>query len=425
MFLKIIMKLPKINLNRELFLLVAVFLFAFFVRFYNFPNRVTFWSEQARSLVVSSNYIKEKPSLLGQEYFRVDSNGHKLFTGALFNYSLVPLLLISNYDPISITAFFALLNIFTGFVIYWVVKQIFGEKTALLSTVLFLFSDYMIYHSLFIWNYNFLPLVGIFAVYLTWLLFRKPKKKYVFLLGLAGGIGVSLQFLFLPLAGIIFLICFWRSKNRVRDTLLFATGMILGNLPMFIFDLKHNFYHMRTLWQYGVDTLNGRSDAGYSYYYLLPLWPFFVITASYVLIKILRLKKLTLLAITALYLYANINSPKVSFSKPTGMPEGLATADIDRAGKIIASDSLGNFNVAEVLDFDKRAYVLRYFVEYKYGKKPMGELSYDRVPTLYVLALKGYNFFESGVWEINAGGPYKISLLTEAGTGYAIYKLQK
>lgn len=406
-------------------LLAAVFIISFFVRFYNFPNRVTFWSEQARSLVVSANYIKEKPSLLGQEYFRVDSNGHKLFTGALFNYSLVPLLLIADYDPVVITVYFALLNIFTGFAVYWVVKKIFNSKLALVSAAFFLFNDLMVYHSLFIWNYNYLPLMGILSAYFAWLYMKIPKKRYVFALGFVSGIGTGLQFLFAPLAFLILIFSVYRSKNKIRDLTVFLLGMVLGNFPMVLFDLRHNFYHFKTLWQYTLDTLKGASDADFSYYYLLPLWPAFAVLAGALFLKITKLNKLFGMLAVILFLYLNLNSQKISFVKPLGMPEGLTVKSLDQASKIISDDASGDFNVSEVLDFDKRAYVLRYYTEFKYGKKPLGEIEYADINSLYVLAEEDYGFEKSGVWEINAGGPYKISNLSSIGAGYAVFKLQK
>ena len=119
-------------------LLFSIFVIALFVRFYNFENRITFGPEQARSLMVSANYIQDKPSLLGQEYFRANSMGHKLFTSALFNYSLVPLLLVTDYEPYLITIYFVLLNVFIGIVFYWVCKKIYSKKVAIISLILFL-----------------------------------------------------------------------------------------------------------------------------------------------------------------------------------------------------------------------------------------------------------------------------------------------
>ena len=168
----------KTFITKNNLILIAILVLACVPRFYNFPNRVTFWTEQARSLVVSANYIKEKPSLLGQEYFRQDSNSHIIYSGALFNYSLVPLLVISDYDPIKVTIYFAILNILTGLVVYLVTKNIINNKVAILASVLFLFNADMIYHSLFIWNYNYLPLVGILLFYYCFRYIKSKESKY-------------------------------------------------------------------------------------------------------------------------------------------------------------------------------------------------------------------------------------------------------
>lgn len=412
-------------LNKNNLIFIVIIVIALILRFYNFSDRVVFWSEQARSLVVSGNYINEKFSLLGQEYFRVDSNSHRLFSGAVFNYSLVPLLLITNYDPILITGFFALLNVFTGIVIYLVVKKVFDSKLALLSMFFFLFNSFMIYHSLFIWNYNYLPIVGICIVYLLWSYFKDRSFRKTFLLGVLSGLGVSIQYLFIPFGIMVFLAIFFRSKNKLKDIVAFVLGTSLGNLPMVLFDLRHNFYHLRTLWQYALDTINGISDAGFSYYYLLPLWPVFSIFGAYLLYGILKLKTVLIMVVVIIYLYFNLTSSKVSFVSPLGMPEGLVVRDVGKASQIITSDINGDFNVAEVLDFDKRAYVLRYYLIFKYGKKPLSEIDYENDNTLYVLAQNNYNFEKSNVWEITAGGNRKVELLENVGQGYGVYKLTK
>jgi len=411
--------------NKTNLLLLAIFIVAIGIRFYNYPNRVTFWSEQARSLMVSANYLKEKPSLLGQEYFRQDSNAHTVYSGAIFNYSLVPLLLISNYSPVAITVFFTLLNILTGLVIYFVAKKMSNTPIATISCALFLFNDLMIYHSLFIWNYNYLPLIGILVLYFSWKYIHKNSKLDIFIIGLLSGIGVSLQFLFVPIAFLVLIVNFVKSKKKLIATLLFGLGMILGNFPMVIFDIRHNFYNLTTLFQYFLDTLGGNSNASFAYYYLLPLWPVFAILGAYLFIKIIKWNRVFGAISISLYLYLNLASPMVSFLNPTGMPEGLKVNDVDKASRIIANDATGNFNVAEVLDFDKRAYVLRYFTEFKYGKKPMGEMEYQNLQLLYVLGQKDYNFEKSGVWEITSGGKYNVSKLSDIGEVYSIYKLTK
>lgn len=412
-------------LTKNNIILAVVVITAAFIRLYNFPDRITFWTEQARSLVVSANYIHQKPSLLGQEYFRQDSNSHIIYSGALFNYSLIPLLFLAGYDPVYISLYFVFLNLATGLTVYYLAKKMFDARVAILSATLFLFNSDMIYHSLFIWNYNYLPLVGILLFYLCWK-FAKHKQVYLsFVLGLISGIGVSLQYLFAPLAFLVLVFVAFKSKTKFVDLLLFLIGLLIPNLPLIIFDLRHNFYQSQTLVQYFIDTLKGKSDASYAYYYFLPFWPIFTVIGGYFLSKFTKNKSVLAYGLLIIYLYLNLTSIKIDFYKPTGMPSGIKIKDIDLAAQTIAGDATGDFNVAEVLDFDKRAYVLRYFSEFRYGKKPMADTDYRDLKTLYVLGRKGYNFEDSDVWEVRAGGKYKINLLSEVGEGYGIYKLTK
>ena len=390
------------------------------VRFYNFGPRITFWTEQARSLITSAEYLK-KPSLLGQEYFRQDSNAHTLYSGAYFNYLLVPIILISNYDPVIITAFFAILNIFTGFLVYTLVKKNFGFKLAVISATLFLFNDYMIYHSLFVWNYNLLPLVGLLVCYFLY-------KKKIFWSGLFSGLGISLQYLFAPIAAIIFIINIVRSKKKLVDSIIFVCGLILGNLPLVIFDIRHNFYNTITLLQYFLDTAKGKSDATFNYYYFLPFWPIFAIAVAWLVVKVgnkLKYPNILLTMFLGVYIYFNLISPKINFSAPTGMPAGLNFYDLKTASAAISKNANGDFNIAETLDFDKRAYMMRYLLQYEDDVTPQGVTEYPNAKTLYVLSITGYNFAKSNVWEIDSGGPYKISKLTNIGSGYSVYKLTK
>lgn len=344
------------SLTRERFLLLVIIILAFVVRFYNFPNRITFWSEQARSLITSEGYF-EKPSLLGQDYFvRQDSNGHLLFAGAFFNYLLVPILMVTK-DPVQITLLFTLLNLLIGFLVFWFAKKIFGYTVGVLSSVIFLFNSYMVYHSLFIWIYNMLPLLGVLSIYFLYRCLKEQNIKYILILGLISGIGISLQILYAPIAVVVMLIAIWKYKKKIVGIFSFILAGSVANLPTIVFDLRHDFYHVKTFTQYLLDTLAGVSNASFSYYYLLPLWPLFAIGLGYALFKIYKINKIAGILLVGVYLYLNLTSSLISFKSPTGMPEGIFVADIDKASKLIADDAEGDFNVSEVLDFDKRAYV--------------------------------------------------------------------
>jgi len=375
-------------------------------------------------LIVSSEYLK-KPSLLGQDYFvRHDSNGHVIYAGAFFNYLLVPIILVTK-NVIVITALFTILNLATGYIIFWVAKKIFGLGVGLLSATIFLFNSYMIYHSLFIWIYNLLPLIGILTIYFLYLYKKKRNIRYVFSLGFLSGVGISLQILYAPIAMIVVSIVYWKSTKKFLTTVNFIIGASIANLPMIIFDIRHNFYHLSTFAQYFIDSLVGKSNAALSYYHLLPFWPVFAIVVGWMIMKVFKLNKTFGLILVLLYLFLNLSSTRVNLSHSTGMSEGLYVRDVDEASKKIALDAKGPFNVAEVLDFDKQAYVLRYFVEYKYGIKPLDVENYPNAKLLYVLAPKNYSFAQSDIWEICSGGPFKVELFYSVNDSYGVYKLTR
>lgn len=398
---------------KNFLILCSIFIFAYLVRFYNFEDRVIFWTEQARSLETSLGYL-EKPSLLGQEYFRQDSNSHIIYSGALFNWALLPVILFSKYDVIKITTFFGFLNILTGLLVFLVARRFFGIKTAFYSSILFLFNGLMIYHSLFIWNYNFLPLIGLMVFHLTLQNSSQYKLNIFFWLGLISGIGISLQIWFVVFALISLLVNMFKSKQKIYSLLLFLLGIIIGNLPLIIFDLRHDFYQIRTIWQYLLDTLNSVSDANFAYYYLLPLVPVVTIFFGWLLSKINFIFSVILIS---LYLLLNY---KLQITN-----SNLTVSEIDFTTRIIYNDVKGDFNITSLIDFDKRFYAGRYLLRYIYQKNVLGVEEYKNIKTLYVLAPIDYNFQKSDTWEITAGGKYKILKMKNINNNYSLFKLTK
>lgn len=407
-------------------ILFSIFALALFFRFYNYENRITFGPEQARSLMVSSNYIKDKPSLLGQEYFRANSLGHKLYTSALFNYSLVPMITATNYNPYPITIYFTLLNIFTGSVIYILTKKMFGKIMSIMATFLFLFNSYMIYHSMFIWVLNYLPLIGMVSFYLVWKIFNKKYNNYdIFILGILSGIGFGLEYLYLIAILIILYFLLKYLKNKLTQTLLFIFGGVVGDFTQVIFDLRHNFYHLRSLYQYSIDTFAGSSDAGFTYYHFLMFWPAGLIILSFVIFSIYNKNKYLGLGVLFFYLLVNINSSLINFEKPVGMENGLRYKDLKQASKIIADYATDNFNVVTLYDFDTRGYTLRYLVQHLYNKSPKNDVSYRDVDEVYSLAKSDYDFNKDNPWELNVFKPYNIGKIENIGEGYSLFKLTK
>ena len=406
-------------------LIVAVFLFAFLVRFYNFGERITFGPEQAISLISAAENL-EKPSLLGIPYLlRQTTSGLQLFTAPLFGYSLIPLILLFNFDPIAITGFFVFLNLFTGFLVFLVSKEIFDEKVALFSAVLFLFSSHMVYHSLFIWTSNYMPLIGVLTICGLYKFKKKQASFWTFALGVLTGVGFGIQYFYLLAGLLVLLVVLKVSKKRVIHGSYFLLGILVGELPTVLFDLKHNFYHLKTLWSYFVETLKFPGQSQLSYYHFLVFWPLLAILFGLVFSKIFTKSKLALLAMAAVFIYLSLNSSLVSFKNAVGMPSGLTAKKILLASESISRDNPRNFNLSVLMDFDFRGYVLRYPLKYLYKKSPLSVEDYPNAGVLYVLSQKNYDFSQPGVWELRSFLPYKVVLLSEIDDNYGVFKLIK
>jgi len=406
-------------------LIVAVFLFAFLVRFYNFGERITFGPEQAISLISAAENL-EKPSLLGIPYLlRQTTSGLQLFTAPLFGYSLIPLILLFNFDPIAITGFFVFLNLFTGFLVFLVSKEIFDEKVALFSAVLFLFSSHMVYHSLFIWTSNYMPLIGVLTICGLYKFKKKQASFWTFALGVLTGVGFGIQYFYLLAGLLVLLVVLKVSKKRVIHGSYFLLGILVGELPTVLFDLKHNFYHLKTLWSYFVETLKFPGQSQLSYYHFLVFWPLLAIFFGLVFSKIFTKSKLASLAMAAVFIYLSLNSSLVSFKNAVGMPSGLTAKKILLASESISRDNPRNFNLSVLMDFDFRGYVLRYPLKYLYKKSPLSVEDYPNAGVLYVLSQKNYDFSQPGVWELRSFLPYKVVLLSEIDDNYGVFKLIK
>lgn len=406
---------------KNLFLLL-ILVCSLIIRFYNFQDRINFGPEQAISLITSAEYIKDKITLIGlPSTQRVTSTGHIIFSSPLFNYSLMPLELMFDFDPIPITAYFALLNVLTGFIIFFLVKKLFSTKIAFLSLILFLFNNYMIFHSMFIWIVNYLPLIGILTFYLLIRFREKNIKIYSLLIGLLSGIAFGTEYLYLLTAALVFIFLIYYSKNKLVHGSFFFIGVVFASLPMIIFDLKHNFYYLSTLYQYLIDTINSPGQSKIAYYHFLQFWPLLALAGAILLAKIKNIYLVIFLCLT--YILFNISSPLVSFSEAIGMNKGLNYPMLDTAARYIAQDKSNKFNVVTTWDFDSRAHPLRYLLQYRYEVTPQGVEEYKNVDNIYVMTSFTYDLNKASMYEISSFKPFNVKLLTKINDSYSVFKL--
>ena len=409
--------------------LVIIFLFivGLFFRLYNFPDRLIFGPEQGISFLTSAGNLT-KFSLLGETNLqRATTDSHIPFHGASYSYLILPLLLIFNFRVLPVTLIFALLNIFTAWVFYLVTKKLFGKPMAVLSLFFFLFSSVMIHHSLFAWILNPLPLLGVLTLWRLSLLYLDNKKLLpVFWIGFMSGLGFGLQNLYLPFGIFLFILIILLSKKKFSSMVIFPVGAIIGNLPMVLFDIRHDFYHVRTMWQYFLDVTSHRISGFTDYYHFLYLFPYLFIFYAFISLICYRIYKPLVYIPLIIFLYFNLGSPMVNLKQSTGMPSRITLATLETASSLIAQDTPPEkFNVATLWDFDTRSHPMRYLLRYYYGLTAQPVEEYKNIDALYVFSPAIYDLDNPQVWELQSFFPYQVSDLNIGVPGYRLYKLTK
>ncbi|MBU1071176.1 glycosyltransferase family 39 protein [Patescibacteria group bacterium] len=157
--------------------------------------------------------------------------------------------------------------------IVWLFKKLVKPEIALLGSILFLFNSSMVFHSRFIWIIHPFPLFGLITSYFFLKNLKKPSLLLAGVLGLVTGLGIGMDYTFLFWGIPLFFGLLFYSSHRFQTALLFVAGGLIGDLPHVLFDLRHQFYNISTLWQYSLETLSNPSQSKILYYHFFPFWP--------------------------------------------------------------------------------------------------------------------------------------------------------
>ncbi len=231
-----------------------------FLRLWNFPNNLQFLGDQGRDAIIAKRIlIDHDPALIGP----VTSTGN-MYLGPFYYYFMVPFLALSYPSPIGPAYAVAIFSIITIGLIYYLGRQLVGERPALIATVLAAFANSFVYFGRFSWNPNISPFVSIILVWATYKAFSK-NPWYWAVVGLCLAILVQLHYITLlciPAAGIIWLVQLKRyidsARNKKQTTLQkesksFAFGTVLAIAifllsfaPLVLFDFRHNFINSQS-----------------------------------------------------------------------------------------------------------------------------------------------------------------------------------
>lgn len=221
-----------------LVLAIVVFILFLFFRSYNIPGRIGFGWDQERDALTATNILSGKLTLLGP---RVQGPSG-FFLPPYFFYLLAPFYALGNLSPYSMVGFIIFWSVLFFAISYLVISNIFDKKTALFFLALWAVNPLAISIDAIAWNPVVIPLLFIILIYLIHLYFENKKTRYLFLSAITFGLGISFHLQFLFIFPIFILPIFSALKNRkFKDLTSLVVGSILPFLPIFLFDLRHNF----------------------------------------------------------------------------------------------------------------------------------------------------------------------------------------
>jgi hypothetical protein len=406
-------------------LFIIITAVSIFAHFWNYRDLVGFTLDapihltEVKSMVDSGKIELVGPSVTSKETF-----GRMIFTGPFHYYVLAVLGIVSNWNVIFISGFYTTLWITTFIILFFWLNKKFGSLIAILLYVLISFYPLFIQVSRQIWNPQFIPLFG--TLFLISLVERKKNIHYL-LAGVFWGLGLNVHYatVFWAFIAAFFVICdIYYKKFQLKHWLMLILGIVLAEMPLIIFELRHNFYNINTM----IFHLRyGNFSQGYTftiwYYYVLPFLAPAVFLIGKYLHQIRKTKAFTGIAmlLSALSIYLTVSAFGPQGQKPAHYP-GWSVFTQKEVTNIIIKDKEKKFEVAQTLSSDTQAIDIRWWLK-EAGVSVMGVDEYNKAPVLYLITSPERPPETETVWEVSSLKPFKIITKMELDKGLLLYKI--
>lgn len=229
---------------------IAVILVFFVLRFSDIERRIGFdWDQERDAFEVQRVLVEHRPVLIGPRVVNV--NG--FFLAPYYTYLLLPFYALSHLHPIGSLYFILFMNIVFVAVSFVIIKTIWNAKSAVLFLFLWGINPLLISYDITAWNVLPVPAAILCLIFILYKLQNNQSIKYWVLLGIALALGINLHFQFIF---IILLTVFFLFFSRKQITCSKKNGAIaflsfaLMFLPLFIFDLRHEFLNTKLFLSY-------------------------------------------------------------------------------------------------------------------------------------------------------------------------------
>lgn len=324
--------------------------------------------------------------------------GRQFFQGPIIYYSIILLGLLGGWDPIRMSGWFGVMVLGADLVLWVVLKKTLNLRVAWIFLILMIFLPISINYSNFIWNPNFLLVITPLIISLVFVELTGKKRQWWFPIGILAGLAGQYHYQF-TMAWLILIILSWVKTKSLKPVIRLSGGIILGWLPLIIFEVRNNFYNSKTIIQWLI-TSRGSNLIFQEYYYLW-IVPVLMVGVAWWLARSNR--KWQFLVVGMVITWGLVG---VAFKRSViGMSEIWSYRDLVKTEKIILTRAGNKFNVVNTLSGDSRFYPMRYLLTIN-NRYPEPIEDYQNEDQLFVLARNedGDKIEKSTLWEISSFG---------------------
>lgn len=352
----------KIISHKSLAVLIILIGLYVLVRSIYFPENLNFSAEQGAFAKKSFELWRDKKIELIGPAISFRSNGRMIFQGSITYYFQWLFLLPGRFDPVISSYLFMLFGAAMLIPLYFGVKNLGDEKKAIFVCSIYAFLPLYIDYSRFFWNPNYQFVLTPLVIWFTSIYVKDRKRLWLFFESLLLGILLLFHYQYFVVIGMFLMFHLTDKKFGLKEIAIFTVGIILGFFPMILFELRHNFYNIRTLLMFLEEKNNVFLQGGgfdKNHYYLSISLCALVFFIS---IKNIKLNWI-FVGVLGLFLFA-LSLFKVS-SKPThgfGMSANWNYPLELKANEIIRSSKIRDYNVANLI-YNTKASVQKYLLK--------------------------------------------------------------
>ncbi len=223
---------------RKFILILAIFIFSFFLRAYDMNNDYPFgWDQVDNAWAAKNILINHSLPLVGM----VAKQNTGFFIGPTYYYFTSFFYYLTDLNPIASQCIALITSVFTFSVIFFITKKLFNFKVALIACLINSVSFLGYLFDAVQWPVAFLPGISLIIFYFLFKILN-GHIKYMLPLALISGFTFHIHFtaIFFPIIIVLCLPFFPRNRKVIFYLLLSIPLFIVWFIPNLIYQLQNN-----------------------------------------------------------------------------------------------------------------------------------------------------------------------------------------